>query len=109
MTDRDKYNEWRATAHGEEVFELCREFSVQIAGRGFTNYSIWAVANAVRWHRNLKHGPDGEDFKISNNHLAYLARELMVKGHVSGGFFRTKSLKEDAVIWQDNNQAVMPL
>ena len=96
----EAYRQWRKTDHGKEVYEQARSLVWDMIDRKFDRYSIWMVANVIRYHRHQKYGPKGDDIKISNNHLAYLARELTEKEGLPEGFFTLRPLKEDG--WFDD-------
>jgi hypothetical protein len=89
----ESYGEWRITKHGKEVFAQALDIALQMRRKGFQHYSIWMIANVIRHHRHLTHGPD-DGFKLNNNRLAYLARELMDDDARLAGFFETRELKE---------------
>ena len=93
MSNFQKYLEWRKTPHGQEVFAAAAEIALQMARKGFSHYSIWMIANVIRYHRHLKHGPRADDYKVCNNHLAYLSRELMATYPELKGMFTTKPMK----------------
>lgn len=72
-----KYNAWRLTDHGKEVYRLAKAEVVKVRSAGWTHYSIDMIVCTIRHMHRLEHGPDKDGFKVSNNHRAYLARDLM--------------------------------
>jgi hypothetical protein len=79
------------------IYELFIIFTREAKRSGRKHYSIWAIANRIRWHINIEvHSKDC--FKISNNHLSRYARLLMKLNPEFKGFFRIKNLKEFSVL-----------
>jgi len=88
---RQRWLEWhRANPH---VYELFKSFTFQAIDRGHKRLSAWLVVNRIRWETAVE--TNGEDFKISNNFIAYYARLFMEEHPRYRGFFRTKPLKEE--------------
>jgi len=67
-------NEWIA-AHPEGFAEF-EKMALRAAGRG-RRFGAKLLAERVRWERRIEHGED--DFKINNNYVAYIARELIAR------------------------------
>ena len=88
---RQRWLEWHlANPH---VYELFKAFTFQAIDRGHKRLSAWLVVNRIRWETAVE--TNGEDFKISNNFIAYYARLFMEEHPRYRGFFRTKPLKEE--------------
>jgi hypothetical protein len=87
---RKKFREFHA--ENPEVWELLKQFTFQIIGKGYKNYSINAVFERIRWHTAIE--TNDPDFKLSNNHRAYYARLFMEAHPEYDGFFRTKEVRE---------------
>jgi hypothetical protein len=88
---RQRWLEWhQANPH---VYELFKAFTFQAIDRGHERLSAWLVVNRIRWETAVE--TNGEDFKISNNFIAYYARLFMEEHPRYRGFFRTKPLKEE--------------
>ena len=60
---------------------------------GHTHLSAWLIVNRIRWEVAME--TSGDDFKISNDFIAYYARLFHAKNKKHEGFFRTKKLKEE--------------
>jgi len=88
---RQRWLEWhQANPH---VYELFKAFTFQAIDRGHKRLSAWLVVNRIRWETTVE--TNGEDFKISNNFIAYYARLFMEGYPEYRGFFRTKPLKDE--------------
>jgi hypothetical protein len=63
--------------------------------RGFQRYSIWAIAQRVRWHMSMANPiPDAHSvYKISNDYLAHYSRLIARQNPDLEGFFKFKPLK----------------
>ena len=56
-------------------------------------FSAWAVCNVLRWNQVIEK-PDGEDFKIPNGFIGFLARIYMERDPEDrGGFFDIRPMK----------------
>ena len=86
----NRYLEWRATAHGIEVFSKAVGIALDMRKVGFKHYSIRSIAHNIRFHHDLKHGPGPEGFKVNNNFLSFLAREIMRTRPELEGFFEIR-------------------
>jgi len=90
-----EFNEWIAA--NPALWKLFVEFSFQMIGRGYENYSSDAVCHRVRWQTDLETvgGPeiDGDRFKVCNNYMPYLARKFHHDYPEHKGFFRLRAVK----------------
>ncbi len=86
---RDRYLEWRKTANGEAVHQEALALIAKIREKGFTHYSMQTIVCVIRHHRAVKRGPEDE-YKINNNYVSFLARELIVSGAVPEGFLQIR-------------------
>jgi hypothetical protein len=77
------------------VYTMFVKFARQVKHIGLNKYSIWAVANRVRWHYEFEVKGD-EKFKISNDFLSRYSRLIMQNESDLAGFFTTKRLASDA-------------
>lgn len=60
---------------------------------GRQRFSAWAICNVLRWNRAIE-TPDGEDFKIPNGFIGFLARRYMeLDPETRGGFFDIRPMK----------------
>jgi hypothetical protein len=54
------------------VWEYFERFSLEAVRRGRKKVSHWLIVNRIRWEVYLE--TTGEDFKISNDYIAFYAR-----------------------------------
>lgn len=90
---QEKYDNWRATADGQEVYHAIEEAALRLRARGFNHYGIAALYEAARYTRALRVGPDAEGFKLNNNWKSRIARDLMAEHPDLIGFFETRTLR----------------
>ena len=91
METKRKWWIWhRANPH---VYELFKRFTMQAINRGHRNLSAWLIVNRIRWETSIE--TTGDDFKISNDFIAYYSRLFMHDHPQYKGFFRTKTLKSE--------------
>jgi hypothetical protein len=84
--------EWRAW-HKENphVYRLFNRFTREAISRGHQRLSAWLIINRVRWETAIV--TTGNDFKISNDYIAYYSREFMRLNPQYDGFFVIKAMK----------------
>ena len=87
----DKLKWWAWHKDNPHVYELFERFTMQAINRGHNRLSAWLIVNRIRWETIIE--TTGEDFKISNNYIAYYSRLFMAMNPEYAGFFRTKALK----------------
>jgi hypothetical protein len=85
---RARFERWKE--NNPHAMALFRRFAKEAASRR-RRYSIWAVASRARWEATFQ--TMGDDFKVNNSLLAYIARDLMEDGTVPEGFFSTRTLR----------------
>lgn len=66
-------HEWMAKH--PDVFAVFEHMALEAASRG-RRFGMKALAEVVRWHVPFAKGDD-EEWKICNNHIAYIGRELI--------------------------------
>ncbi len=82
---------WAWHKNNPHVYELFKRFTNEAIARGHVNLSAWLIINRIRWETSII--TKGEDFKISNDFIAYYSRLFMHEFPQYKGFFRTKTLK----------------
>ena len=90
---RNKKERWWAW-HQENphVYRLFKRFTFEaLMKQRHKHLGAWLVVNRIRWETNIE--TTGEDFKISNDFIAYYARLFMAQHPEHKGLFRTKRLK----------------
>lgn len=79
-----------------EVWDLFVRFSKEIISKGYSNYSVNAIFERIRWEMDVGGNGDSE-FKINNNFRPLYARRFMKMYPDYDGFFRTrKQTSEEA-------------
>ena len=59
-------------AENPKVWEYFERFSLEVVNKGHLKVSHWLIINRIRWEVYLE--TTGEDFKISNDYIAFYAR-----------------------------------
>jgi hypothetical protein len=93
---------WAWHKQNPHVYELFKRFTMQAIDRGHKNLSAWLIINRIRWETSIE--TKGEDFKISNDFIAYYSRLFMHQYPQYQGFFRTKPLKSERLNYQERYQ-----
>lgn len=89
--DSLKQRWWSWHKENPHVYELFERFSNEAIGKGHTRLSAWLIINRIRWETMVE--TSGDDFKISNDYIAYYARLFMAYNPQHEGFFHTKELR----------------
>jgi hypothetical protein len=88
MTTKQRWWNWHKK--NPHVYKLFERFTYQAINRGHRHLSAWLVINRIRWETSIE--TEGDDFKISNDFIAYYSRLFMHYHPEYQGFFRTKEL-----------------
>ena len=91
MTYQEKkaaFWEWHKANPG--VWQLFERFSLQAIAHGRTRISHWLIINRIRWETAIL--TTGEDFKISNDYIAFYARLWIAKHPEHKGLFQIKRM-----------------
>ena len=92
-TQKERWWAWHQ--ENPHVYLLFKRFTLEaLAKRRHKHLGAWLVVNRIRWETSIE-TTGGEDFKISNNCIAYYARLFMAHYPEHKGLFRTKLLKEE--------------
>ena len=67
-----KQDWWNWHCANPEVWLYFERFSLEAINKGRTRISHWLIMNRIRWEVNIV--TTGEDFKISNDYIAFYAR-----------------------------------
>lgn len=86
----EQFESWVHTNNGREVSNKFIRLAYGLMQRGFKTYSSKAIVERLRWHYDLKNGPDSEGFKVNNNYTAGLARFAMEREPRLKGFFKLR-------------------
>jgi hypothetical protein len=93
LTLQQRYEEWRATPDGQDVYDAVRRAALRLRGRGFQHYGIGALWEAARYDHALKVGPDVDGWKLNDHYRSRMARELMMREPELAGFFELRELR----------------
>jgi hypothetical protein len=88
-TTKEKW--WRWHNANPQVYELFERFTNEAINNGHTRLSAWLIVNRIRWETMVE--TKGDDFKISNDFIAYYARLFMAYNPQHEGFFKTRPMK----------------
>ena len=83
-----RYRNW--LAGNTQAFPLFVKLANDIRNAGHTRYSAWALVQVMRFHSDLE---QTESFKINNNYVALLARDLVEIDPSFEGFFVFRQTK----------------
>lgn len=87
---------WRWHNENPVVWELFQYYAHQAISAGKGVYSQWAIINRIRWNREVE--TSGDEFKISNDYIAFYARYFIHVFPQHKDFFVVKPLKEEKLI-----------
>jgi hypothetical protein len=93
MDDSLKRKWWEWHKQNPHVYELFEKFTLDAISKGHERLSAWLIVNRIRWETAVE--TRGDDFKISNDFIAYYARLFMHNHPRYEGFFKTKQLRRD--------------
>jgi hypothetical protein len=91
--DDPKRRWWRWHKENPHVYQMFERFTFEAIRLGHRQLSAWLIVNRIRWETAVV--TRGDDFKVSNDFIAYYARLFMALHPEYDGFFRTKSLKHE--------------
>jgi len=91
MSKNLKREWWDWHKQNPHVYEMFKKFTFHAIERGHKHSSAWLVINRIRWETSIE--TKGNDFKISNDYIAFYARLFMVEHPKYDGFFRIKEMK----------------
>lgn len=74
-----------------EVYELFDQFCRDYISKGKTKISAAMIINRIRWEKEVMTSDD--EFKISNNHQPYYARQCVKKNPQYKSFFNFKKVE----------------
>jgi len=82
---------WEWHLKNPHVWKLFEKFSLQALDKGHKKLSHWLIINRIRWECAIE--TTGNDFKISNDFIAFYARYFNYKYPEHKGFFTIKKMK----------------
>jgi hypothetical protein len=87
-----KFKKWLNTPHGRNVYGMFKKFSEVYRSAGHDHCGANLVGNRVRWETDVG---DYTGFKINNDFLPMLARQLVVDDPTFDGFFNFHDGKDN--------------
>lgn len=92
-TRKDEIDEQAEAFHKKNpnVSILFVRFTNEVINRGFSNYSVNAIFERIRWETDEADHDGKSTFKLNNNYRAWYARKFMERYPEHEGFFRTRS------------------
>ena len=78
-----------------QLYNLMEKFALEAHRANRKRFSIWMIANRVRWYTQIE--TTGQEFKVSNDYLALYARLIVVRNPQLDGLFQFKQMKSDRV------------
>jgi|TARA_R100000479_G_scaffold107943_1_gene54167 hypothetical protein len=94
-----KWWEWHKA--NPDVYDLFVKYSFEAIEAGRKRYSQWAIINRIRWNKEVE-TTGCDEFKISNDHIAFYARLFHAHYPEHKDFFLVKQLKEEKAIDEYN-------
>ena len=95
-TSEKKKKWWAWHLKNPDIYRLFKRFTFEaLAKNRHKHLGAWLIVNRIRWETSIV--TEGDDFKISNDFIAYYARLFMQDHPEHDGLFRTKPLKEEKV------------
>ncbi len=85
-TLEQQWREW--IAQNEHVYRLFVRFTREAIATGHKHYSADAIVHRMRWHTSVE--ARGDDFKINNNFVTFLARRFADEHPKHAEFFRMR-------------------
>lgn len=85
----EQFEEWIEV--NPDFFPLFDKFTRQLIKSGVTKSSAWLVCNRIRWESMIV--TVGNDYKISNDFIALLARKWLKENPEYPKFFTIKEMK----------------
>lgn len=86
-TSKRRFDAWLAA--NPHVWELFALYSNEAIRAGHEHYSADAIVHRIRWHVSVE--TRGDEFKINNNYVAFLARMFADCFPQHAGFFRMRT------------------
>lgn len=81
---------WEWHLKNPEVWKMFERFSFDAVNRGRKKISHWLIVNRIRWETAIL--TTGNDFKISNDYIAFYARLWKAKYPMHADLFNTKKM-----------------
>jgi hypothetical protein len=90
LFEQKKKEWWEWHKANPQVWQYFERFSMEAVAKGRKKISHWLIINRIRWEVNIV--TTGEDFKISNDYIAFYARLWKAKHPQHKDLFTTKKM-----------------
>ena len=80
----DRFQDWLQTRHGVRVYYLFTGFACQWRDNGQSKCGANLIGNRIRWEMQVD---GGREYKVPNDYLPMMARQLVVDDATFTGFF----------------------
>lgn len=93
-TLEQQYDDW--VVENLHIYELFCKFTMQAIDAGKKKISHWLIVNRIRWEVEIETkavNPDDLKYKISNDYIAFLARDFIKDHPEHSGIFNLKVMK----------------
>lgn len=90
----NKFQKWLNTKHGQNIYSMFRQFSNAYKDAGHDHCGANLIGNRVRWEVSV-----GEytGYKVSNDFLPMMARQLVLDDASFDGFFNFHDHRADDI------------
>ena len=89
---KEDFLEWHKA--NPKVWEYFEKISLEAVNKGRKRISHWLIINRIRWEVNIV--TTGEDFKITNDYIAFYARLWKDKHPEHKDLFKIKRMEGEA-------------
>ena len=90
----EKFEAWVHTPKGREVADKFIKIAWGLHLRG-KRVGAKMIVERIRWNLALKNDDGGDDYKVNNNYVSYLARFAMDREPRLAGFFNTREVGKE--------------
>lgn len=88
-----EFNEW--DKKNPKVWMLFKKFSLEAIDKGHKRLSHWLIINRIRWETFVS--TTGDDYKISNDFIAFYARKWKLEFPQYAELYKTKRMKDEPI------------
>lgn len=79
-----RFQKWLSTQHGQTVYALFRQYAEMYKNAGHDRCGANLIGNRIRWEMSVG---DYTGYKVSNDHLPMLARQMILDRPEYADFF----------------------
>lgn len=81
-----RWREW--IADNEPAYRMFVRFTLDAIAAGHQHYSADAIVHRMRWHTSVE--TRGDEFKVNNSFVRFMADRFAAEHPAHRGFFRTR-------------------